>query len=144
MPHDTLSQLVPWYVYVSGFESWDPPTDLPGPVSPRERDAVRAGAAHREDHRDAPGAEGESARALESGWPQQEEDGAVPVLRRHDLHRPLEGSLRHRVTILVSIQFDLKMISHQIISSERVSNSGSSELNGSLICIHIKLMNGYF
>ena len=65
------------------------------------------------------------------------------MLRRHDLHRPLEDSLRH-VTILVSIQFDLKMISHQIISSERVSNSGSSELNGSLICIHIKLMNGYF
>jgi len=35
------------------------------------------------------------------------------------------------------------MISHQIISSERVSNIGS-ELNGSLICIHKKTAEWLF
>ena len=113
------------YSPVSGFQSWDSPPNLPGPVSPRERDALRPGAAHRQDHGDAPCAEGEPPRALESGRPQPEEDGAVSMLRRHDLHCPLEVSLQH-VIILVSIRFDLKMISRQIISSEWVSNICSS------------------
>ena len=63
-----------------GVQSRDSPIDLPGPLSSWQRHLVSPGPAHRQDHRDAPGAQGELAGALQSRRSEQEEDRTVSML----------------------------------------------------------------
>jgi len=72
----------------------DTQAHLPGPVPARQRDPVRPGAAHRQDRRHAPRAQGEPARAEFTRRPAPEEDGGVAVLRPPLLLHTL-GEPRH-------------------------------------------------
>ena len=72
-----------------GVQSRNTPTDLPGQVPPRERNTVRAGAAHGEDHGDASRPAGVVARTLESRRSEPEEDREVPLLWSHVLRHSL-------------------------------------------------------
>jgi len=73
-----------------GLQSRDPPVDIPRSISSWERDVVCIGPARGQDDGDAPCAQRESARALQSGRSQQEEDWQISMLWSDDLQHPLE------------------------------------------------------
>ena len=73
----------------SGVQSRNTPTDIPGQVPARERDPVRAGAAHGQDDRDAPRPAGVATGTFQSRRSEPEEDRAVPLLWRDVLQHSL-------------------------------------------------------
>ena len=76
-------------VSLAGVQSRDPEADIPREISSRERDIVSTGTAGGQNHRDAPRAQGESARTIQSGRSQQEEIRQISMLWSHDVQHPL-------------------------------------------------------
>ena len=81
--------IINFCMFVSGVQSRNTPTDIPGQVPARERDSVRAGAAHGQDDRDAPRPAGVATGTFQSRRSEPEEDRAVPLLWRDVLQHSL-------------------------------------------------------